>query len=240
MVFFFPFLLSENCCWVLDWETQIFIGPNRTKHIVLAKADLFYWKRQHAFQTFSLYVPRYLKLNTLLCQFRREPFTKLWLQSQSQSNLESRSGNKVQYGGWTSRVQAGCFLLLASSITCPEINLSEDGGILLLEGTQWSKLSTFSVFFSYLFTFCWSVTDYFQFHCLCPLNLASAQLLLVTDFFWVLVMSLPCFFKLLSRKSGVYDMQFFFWGRARNAARLLPQRVNTKGRGWGSFLTRFR
>lgn len=32
---------------------------------------------------------------------------------------------------------------------------------------------------------------------------------------------------------------FCFGGRARNAARLLPQRVNTKRRGWGSFSDTF-
>ena len=165
-------------------------------------------------------MPRYLKLNALLCQFRREPFTKLWLQSQSQSNLESRSINKVQYGGWTSRVQASCFLLLASSITCPEINLSEDGETVSWGNPVIEAFHVFCLFFIFFFTFCWLVSNYLQFHCLCPLNLASAQLLLVTDFFWVLVMSLPCFLKLLSRKSGVYDMQFFFWGstKRRSAA----------------------
>lgn len=161
-------------------------------------------------------MPRYLKLSALLCQFRPEPFTKLWLQSQSQSNLESRSINKVQYGGWTSRVHAGCFLLLASSITCPEINLSEDG-----ETVAWGNpvIEAFDVF--YLF------------------YLASAQLLLVTDFFsgfwwWVCHAFLNYY-----RESQVYMTCNSFFEEARNAARLFPQRVNTKRTGWGSFSDTF-
>ena len=36
----------------------------------------------------------------------------------------------------------------------------------------------FCLFFIFFFSFCWLVSNYLQFHCLCPLNLASAQLLL--------------------------------------------------------------
>lgn len=111
---------------------------------------------------------------------------------------------------------------------------------LLLEGTQWSKLSTFSIFFfSDFFTFCWSVSNYIQFQCLCPLNLASAQLLLVTDFFsgfwwWVCHAFLNYY-----RESQVYMTCNSFFEEARNAARLLPQRVNTKRTDWGSFSDTF-